>query len=96
MTEPRRLLSGPERYASILSAAAAAFAEEGYAATSMAEVARRAEVSKVLLYRHVASKDELYRAVLGSALDDMAAEFDARRAAGDQHGSIWAVITRIT
>ena len=86
-------MPGPERRASILVAAAEAFAVLGYAATSMDEVADRAGVSKVLLYRHVASKDELYRSVLEGALEEMALEFDARQGAGEVHGPIRAVLT---
>lgn len=91
VTESRRLLPGPERRASIFDAAARAFAQEGYAATSMAEVAQRAGVSKVLLYRHVDSKAALYRGVLEDALEDMGREFDARF--GSENGAIWAVVT---
>ncbi|MDG2112572.1 MAG: TetR/AcrR family transcriptional regulator, partial [Actinomycetota bacterium] len=88
----RRLLAGPERRASILAAAAAAFAQLGYAATSMDHVAQRAGVSKVLVYRHFAGKAELYRSVLEATYNEMAAEFEARTGAGEQNGAIAAVL----
>jgi AcrR family transcriptional regulator len=51
----------------ILVAATHAFARNGFAATSLDDVATEAGVSKVILYRHFASKADLYRAVLDRA-----------------------------
>jgi AcrR family transcriptional regulator len=48
----------------MLAAATQAFARNGFAATSLEDVAATAGISKVLLYRHFASKADLYRAVL--------------------------------
>lgn len=48
----------------VLDGAAAAFARNGYAATSMEGIAAAAGVSKLLLYRDFAGKRELYQAVL--------------------------------
>jgi AcrR family transcriptional regulator len=48
----------------ILDGATRVFAEGGYAATSMEDVAAAAGVSKLLLYRDFAGKRELYLAVL--------------------------------
>lgn len=63
-TTSRQLLSREERSASILHAAAVAFAGAGFAATSMDDVALAAGVTKLIVYRHFDSKEELYRAVL--------------------------------
>jgi AcrR family transcriptional regulator len=60
----RKLLKRDERVASILRAAARAFAVGGYAATSMEDVAAEAGVTKLIVYRHFATKQELYEAVL--------------------------------
>ncbi|WP_427887403.1 TetR/AcrR family transcriptional regulator [Kribbella sp. GL6] len=68
----RKLLAAPERSASILSAAATAFARNGYAATTLDQVAAAAGVSKLIVYRHFNSKRELYLAILqqiGTRLD---------------------------
>jgi AcrR family transcriptional regulator len=51
----------------ILAAATRAFARNGFAATSLDDVAAEAGVSRVILYRHFESKAELYRAVLDHA-----------------------------
>jgi AcrR family transcriptional regulator len=72
MTSPphTRRLPRAERRATILAGAAHAFAEAGFAATSMADVAAASGVTPLIVYRHFASKEELYRAVLA----DVAAE----------------------
>jgi AcrR family transcriptional regulator len=47
-----------------LGAAALAFAEQGFAATSMDDVAAAAGITKLIVYRHFESKEALYDAVL--------------------------------
>jgi AcrR family transcriptional regulator len=60
----RQLLARPERRAAILRAAASAFVHEGFAATSMEDVAGAAGVTRLIVYRHFPSKETLYEAVL--------------------------------
>jgi AcrR family transcriptional regulator len=55
---------GEETRANILAAAAAGFAEQGYDATAVAEVCRRAGVSKGAFYHHFSSKQELFLELL--------------------------------
>ena len=62
-----RRLRRTARREQILAAATRAFARNGFAATSLDDVATEASVSKVILYRHFASKADLYRAVLDRA-----------------------------
>lgn len=57
-------LSGPERRESILSAAQGLFASKGLHGVSVDEIARAVNVSPAILYRHFASKQALYNAVL--------------------------------
>ena len=54
-----------------------AFARSGFAATSMEDVAAACEVSKLLLYRHFDSKEELYRTILERVFHRMGEELDA-------------------
>ncbi len=61
---PTRRLPRAQRRATILAGAAHAFAETGFAATSMADVAAASGVTPLIVYRHFASKEQLYRAVL--------------------------------
>ena len=67
-----------ERRAAILDAALAVFAERGYHAASIDEIAREAGVSKALIYEHFASKQALW----ASLLDAQVAEIFRRLAAG--------------
>ncbi|HEV3226663.1 MAG TPA: helix-turn-helix domain-containing protein [Acidimicrobiales bacterium] len=76
-TAARQLLARPERQASILRGAAAAFARSGFAATSMEDVAAACEVSKLILYRHFDSKEGLYRTILERVFLRMGEELDA-------------------
>jgi AcrR family transcriptional regulator len=62
-----RRLPRAERREQILTAATRAFAKGGFTATSLTDIAAEAGVTHVILYRHFASKHELYRAVLDRA-----------------------------
>lgn len=57
-------LQAAERRASILAVAKVLFADKGYHGVSVDEIATRLAVSPAVLYRHFASKLELYEAVL--------------------------------
>ncbi len=73
-TPARRLLRRDERQAAILHGAAAAFARTGFAATSMEDVAEACGVTKLIVYRHFDSKEDLYRAILQRVFDRQAEE----------------------
>ena len=73
----RRLLRREERQESILHGAAAAFARSGFAATSMEDVAEACGITKLIVYRHFDSKEELYRAILQRVFDRQAEELVA-------------------
>lgn len=66
MAEPRFQRRKEDRPAEITAAALAAFAENGYAATRVDDVAKRAGVSKGLLYLYFKTKEELFKAVIRS------------------------------
>ena len=68
MGEPRFQRRKEDRPAEITQAALAAFAEKGYAATRVDEVAKRAGVSKGLLYLYFKTKEDLFKAVIRSFL----------------------------
>ena len=58
---PRPARVSPDR---ILAAAAAEFAERGFAGARVDRIARRARVNKAMLYYHFKSKEGLYRTLL--------------------------------
>ncbi len=57
-----------ERPGQIIEAALAEFAEKGYAATRLEEIARRIGVSKGTIYVYFASKEELFKAMVRATL----------------------------
>jgi AcrR family transcriptional regulator len=71
--EPVRRLPRVQRREQMLTAATEAFARNGFAATSLDDIAAEAGVTRVILYRHFDSKTDLYQAVL----DRMCARLDA-------------------
>jgi AcrR family transcriptional regulator len=80
----RRLLHRDERQAQIVRAAAAAFARGGYASTSMEDVAVEAGITRLIVYRHFDSKEELYRAVLTSVTDRLREQWELGRRDADR------------
>jgi len=64
--KPRFRRRKEERPQEITAAALEAFAEKGYAATRVTDVASRAGVSKGLLYLYFRTKEELFKAVIKS------------------------------
>lgn len=65
-------MGSTERREAILDSAARAFAVGGFAGTSMADVAAAAEVTHLIVYRHFASKEMLYAAVLDRSVERLA------------------------
>ena len=61
-----RRLPRAERRAQLLTAAATAFVSGGFDGTSMEDVAEQAGVTRLIVYRIFATKEDLYRAVLES------------------------------
>jgi len=68
MTEPRYRRRKEDRPQEITAAAFEAFAEKGFARTRVDDVAKRAGVSKGLLYLYFKTKEELFKAVIKSVV----------------------------
>jgi AcrR family transcriptional regulator len=58
-----------ERQEQIVAVAVAEFAARGYAGASMVDIAKRAGISKPLIYQYFGSKDGLYRTCLRHVAD---------------------------
>src|SRR5215470_2835457 len=57
-------LTAAARRAQLIEVARAVFAERGYEATSVEEIAARAKVSKPIIYEHFGGKEGLYAVVV--------------------------------
>jgi len=77
MSAPRFQRRKEERPAEITHAAMQEFAEKGYDATRVDDVAQRAGVSKGLLYLYFKTKEELFKAVIRSFVTPRIAAFAA-------------------
>jgi AcrR family transcriptional regulator len=66
----RTRLPAEERRAAVLEAACAIFARGTYRSTTTAEIAKHAGITEPVLYRHFASKRDLYLACLEEAWRD--------------------------
>ncbi|MFX0574009.1 TetR/AcrR family transcriptional regulator [Nocardia nepalensis] len=65
--EPVRRMPRAQRREQILAAATRVVARNGFSGTGLPDIAAEAGVTHVILYRHFASKADLYRAVLERA-----------------------------
>jgi AcrR family transcriptional regulator len=68
---PRRRLPTAQRRELLAKAASELFAQRGYEHVKMDEVAARAGVTKVIVYRHFGSKKDLYLALLAAHRDQL-------------------------
>jgi AcrR family transcriptional regulator len=71
IASPRRRLPADERRATLVKAASELFATHGYDRVTLEEVARRCGVTKVIVYRHFASKKDLYLQLLAAHRDEL-------------------------
>lgn len=88
----RVLLDRPARRAAILRGAAAAFAERGFTDTSMDDVAAAAGITRLIVYRHFDSKEELYASVLQHVRDRLTEEGSASTGRGER-AALQALLT---
>ena len=70
-------LTAPERRLELVQTALRVFTEGSYRGTTTAEIARAAGVSEPILYRHFASKRDLYLAVLDYVWEKARASWEA-------------------
>jgi len=75
--DPSRRMSSEERREQIVEAAIAVFGAKGYVGTTTDDVARAASVSQPYVVRLFGTKENLFLAALGSALDRLLTAFRA-------------------
>lgn len=95
MSPARPLLRRDERRAQLLRSAAVAFAHQGFAATSVDDVAKAAGITKLIVYRHFESKDHLYRCVLEEVSGRLAVVWTEERAAGIRYEAPTRTLLRV-
>ncbi|MFP5321739.1 MAG: TetR/AcrR family transcriptional regulator [Acidimicrobiia bacterium] len=76
MPTNRQTIPRAEREAEILDAAQAAFADDGFEATTVAAVAERAGMTPANVHYYFATKDDLFAAVVDRAYRSLLAELD--------------------
>jgi TetR/AcrR family transcriptional regulator len=83
-------MAGDERRLQILRVAVSLFASEGFRGTTTKKIAEAAGVSEAMVFRHYATKEELYSAILdhkacsGDAIDPEAMVADALKRKDDR------------
>ena len=70
----RKRVSGEQRRAGLLDAARKVFQESGLAGARTKRIAELAGTSEAILYRHFASKEELFEAAILEPVEEMVAE----------------------
>ena len=68
-----------ERKAHIRAVALELFANEGYHGTSISKIAKKADISKGLLYNYFDSKEDVMRSILEEGIDQMLSGLDPNR-----------------
>ncbi|HKJ57334.1 MAG TPA: TetR/AcrR family transcriptional regulator [Nitriliruptoraceae bacterium] len=87
---PRTRMTGPQRREQLIAVGRGVFADNGYAAATVEEIAERAGVSKPVVYEHFGGKDGLYEVVVQEEIEELTARMGAAvstsvaRIAGEQ------------
>ncbi len=69
MTEKKKRLSAAQRRIQLLGVGRKVFAQHGYRAGSIEEIARMAKVSKPMIYQHFGGKQGLYAVIVDREMD---------------------------
>jgi AcrR family transcriptional regulator len=70
---PRKKLTAAARRAQLIEVGRSAFARKGYEATSVEEIAKRAKVSKPIVYEHFGGKEGLYAVIVDREVEHVVA-----------------------
>lgn len=79
----RKKLSAAQRRAQLIDVGRKAFAEKGFEATSVEEIASRAGVSKPIVYQHFGGKEGLYAVVVDREMNRVVEVISAAIASGN-------------
>src|SRR5262247_3532820 len=59
------------RWAQIISVSKQLFSKKGFSDTTTKEIAKASSISKAMIFRHFASKQELYSAIIDQRIQEM-------------------------
>jgi TetR/AcrR family transcriptional regulator len=76
-------MAGEERRHQILKVAVSLFSERGFRGTTTKEIAQAAGVSEAMVFRHFATKEELYAAILDHKAYSSGGKFEPAETAAD-------------
>src|SRR6185436_20012273 len=76
---PKSRMHGDDRRKQLLRAAIETFSRKGFGGTKTKDIAAAAGVSEAILFRHFATKEDLYSAILDEQEHQAAAEEDCRK-----------------
>jgi AcrR family transcriptional regulator len=85
-------LSAAARRAQLVEVGRRVFAERGYEATSVEEIAERAKVSKPIVYEHFGGKEGLYAVVVDREVEHIVARITEAVAAGSPRERLEAAV----
>ena len=93
-------MSGEDRRRQLLDIAIDLFSKRGFRGTTTKEIALAAGVTEAIIFRHFATKQDLYAAILDHAteatgMESWLAEVQARIDAQDDYGLFRSIIARI-
>ena len=81
-SRPRVRMTGAQRRQQLLDVGRELFAQRGYQATSIEEVAARADVSKPVVYEHFGGKEGLYAVVVDREMQRLLDRFTSTLSSG--------------
>ncbi len=79
---PRKKLTAAARRAQLIEVGRRAFAQKGYEATSVEEIADRAKVSKPIVYEHFGGKEGLYAVIVDREVEHVVSVISEAIASG--------------
>lgn len=82
MARKKKRLSASERRAQLVEVGRKVFAERGYEATSVEELASHAQISKPILYEHFGGKEGLYAVVVDREIEAVVSTISAAIVSG--------------
>ena len=96
---PRKKLTAAARRAQLIEVGRSAFAQKGYEAISVEEIAERAKVSKPIVYEHFGGKEGLYAVIVDREVEHVVAVISEAISSGSPRerleGAVLAFLTYV-